>query len=245
MRLYLVRHAQSVNNANVDRLNQRQADPPLTELGHQQAERLAAYLQAATEPDRVSDTLAWRDGDLSELGYQFDRVITSAMFRALQTTQPLAAALALPVQVWWDVCEQGGIYRLEGEQAIGLAGLTRAEIQQRFSGYDLPPPITEAGWWQRDRETVADAQARAATIAQRLLDLSRDAWANQTVLLVSHGMFSSWLLHALLNGGKAPSDTDALFFFYNTSLTRLDFFGQRVGVRYTNRIPHLPDQLVS
>lgn len=54
MDLYLVRHAQSENNALIDTLRlqnaihlwpvQRQADPPLTARGHQQAKALACML---------------------------------------------------------------------------------------------------------------------------------------------------------------------------------------------------------
>jgi len=44
MDLYLVRHAQSQNNALPERL--RVADPDLTDLGHQQAARLAERVRS-------------------------------------------------------------------------------------------------------------------------------------------------------------------------------------------------------
>ena len=43
MQLYIIRHAQSYNNALTD-WTERVSDPPLTELGEQQADLLAAYL---------------------------------------------------------------------------------------------------------------------------------------------------------------------------------------------------------
>ena len=48
MELYIIRHAQSSNNALADE-RERVCDPHLTELGRQQAELLAAHLAAGPD----------------------------------------------------------------------------------------------------------------------------------------------------------------------------------------------------
>lgn len=78
-RLYLVRHAQSVGNTSPD----WQPDPPLTDLGREQA-RL------------VSERLA-RQG--------VDAIFSSPLRRAMETAQPLADASGLSVTVIDDLRE--------------------------------------------------------------------------------------------------------------------------------------------
>jgi probable phosphoglycerate mutase len=78
-RLYLVRHAQSVGNTSAD----WQPDPPLTELGREQA-RL------------VGERLA-RQG--------VDAIFSSPLRRALETARPIAEATGLSVTVVDDLRE--------------------------------------------------------------------------------------------------------------------------------------------
>lgn len=72
--LYLVRHAQSTNNAQPE--SQRIPDPPLTDLGEQQAQALALAI------DQLSP----------------DHLFSSPFLRTLQTTAPVAQALGSPRQ---------------------------------------------------------------------------------------------------------------------------------------------------
>lgn len=72
MELIVIRHALPVRIANADG---SPADPPLSEMGRQQAARLAAWLK----DDRI------------------DALYASPMRRALETAEPLAAARALAI----------------------------------------------------------------------------------------------------------------------------------------------------
>ena len=95
MELYLIRHGQSQNNAWGDN-EKRVADPTLTEMGHEQAQRVAEHV-------RDADQLGVEPGE----GYGFDRLFCSAMLRTLQTTAPIAQALGLTPEIWLDWHEEG------------------------------------------------------------------------------------------------------------------------------------------
>lgn len=84
MELYIIRHAQSANNALRDPAD-RVCDPHLTELGRQQAARLARHLanephseqRHGSDPEETSvETIA---------GYGIVKLYCSAMHRSLET----------------------------------------------------------------------------------------------------------------------------------------------------------------
>ena len=85
MRLYLVRHGQSTNNAN----ERKVPDPPLTPTGLAQAHAAGRALAAEQTP--------------------FAAIYTSPMRRALETAQALRAALHAPVTALCGLCETGGL----------------------------------------------------------------------------------------------------------------------------------------
>lgn len=103
-RLLLVRHGQSTWNASGHW--QGQADPPLTDLGHDQAGQAALHLAGL-------------------LG-TVDAVRASDLERAHHTARALAAPHGLEV-----VTDE----RLRERHAGPWTGLTRAEIDERFPGY--------------------------------------------------------------------------------------------------------------
>lgn len=103
-RMLLVRHGESTWNAV--RRWQGQADPPLTELGEQQA----------------SAAVAAADG----LG-SYATVVTSTLQRARRTGELLASGLGVPL---------GESVEALAERAAGdWEGLTRDEINERYVGY--------------------------------------------------------------------------------------------------------------
>ncbi len=75
MELLLIRHAEPVRIGPGE--GDGPADPPLTELGHQQARRLAAWLEAET----------------------IDHVVVSPLLRARETAAPLLERLARPPEI--------------------------------------------------------------------------------------------------------------------------------------------------
>ena len=150
--LYLIRHGQSENNAfaaeakaDVAEEPPRTADPSLTSAGYEQAKCVADYLA------RETDKTDLRDGTAVEGGHGIQRLYTSAMLRALETTQPIATALGLKPEIWLDVHEEGGIWLDEGDGrgAVGRPGLTHEGIARQFPCFVQPDAITGNGWWNR------------------------------------------------------------------------------------------------
>ena len=236
MILYLIRHGQSANNLLAEQLKeragpypfetymrQRVAEPPLTELGEQQASRLITYF----------------------VDVAISRLYCSPMLRTMQTIQPVAGALDLSPSVWLDLHEHGGVFLRPGPdaEAVGFPGLSRAEMSQKFPGYRLDV-VGECGWWQGGEEDRASCHARAVRVAEALHQMAKDSEEDEGIAAVSHGTFMDSLLKALL--GRLPGN-DIYFNHHNTGITRVDFTPSRsdnsmvVTVRYTNRADHLAD----
>jgi broad specificity phosphatase PhoE len=245
MRLLLIRHAQSGNNAVADAshgdystfMATRSPDPALTPAGERQAELLATYVAAM---DDGIDAIHERMSSYLRL-HPVTRLYVSPMLRALQTAQPLAAALELAPEVWVDIHEHGGIFTgsKEAGNVLGYPGLTCAAIAARFPTYTTGAGIDDRGWWRGGYEELEECDARAGRVAHTLR-----TWAGQqpdaTIALVTHGTFLNSLLHALLT--LPPSAQDRVYFSHlNTALTRIDFLQDGgLAMRYHNRITHLP-----
>jgi broad specificity phosphatase PhoE len=81
-RLHLVRHGQSVANVTWE-FSYKRVDPPLTELGVQQAQATAAYLRSM----------------------QVGAIYCSPMLRAIQTAEIFSAAFGIPYTILEDLRE--------------------------------------------------------------------------------------------------------------------------------------------
>ena len=254
MILYLVRHAQSENNALADAAKRdpdapgiRIADAPLTKTGEAQALRIAEHLRAGTDKTDLRDDVS------VPRGFGIDRLYASPMLRALCTAQAIAAALAVRPEVWLDLHEEGGIW---GEAADG--GLTRSAMRARFPGFGLPDGVTAAGWWRGGLETPAAFAARVARVVAAIRAGHRGVSGNaaheplawrpeERVAIVTHGGFASSLVQTLLGGGEpAVGEANSAYLSnHNTAVTRIDLSEQRVFLRYQNRVDHLPNELVT
>ena len=233
--LYLIRHGQSANNALADQ-RRRTADPGLTDIGHAQARHVARHLE--TQPDKTDV----RDGRSGVAGHGIGRLYCSPMLRALQTAEPIAAALGLAPEVRLDVFESGGIWLDggDGQGPVGHPGLRRAELTAKFPGFALPAEATDEGWWNRPFETPEQMAERAARVAAGIR--RRLAYTDERVAVVSHGTFMNTLVAQLTFGNAL----DGVFFSnHNTAISRLDFDGDHLMVRYLNRIDHLPPELAT
>jgi 2,3-bisphosphoglycerate-dependent phosphoglycerate mutase len=238
MELYIIRHAQSSNNALADE-RERVCDPHLTELGRQQAEMLAAHLAAGPDlhPIRPWFTPPSANGH----GYGITRLYTSPMRRCLQTAAPIARALRLTPEVWVDIHEHGGIWLDHGDGAgrRGYPGITRSELCTEFPGCNVPDRVSESGWWQGAYEDAPAAVARAEQVAETLR-----SWGalDEKIALVSHGAFGSFLLSALLGESEQP----VFYHLDNTSISLLRFRRvSEISVRYLNRLAHLPPEMIT
>ena len=238
MQLYFILHAQSANNKLYEETgawNGRDSDPELTELGHEQARRLAEHVAWANgETPRRDDANRGRFG--------FTHLYSSPMVRALATSSYLAAALNLPLVVWEDLHEVGGIFVVDAEtgEPIGQPGRPRSELVARFPQAQLPATLNESGWWNREHESV-ELQARRA---QRFMSdlLERHGGVDDRVAVVSHGGFYNHMLAALLG---IQADNGFWFNINNTGITRFNFEAEGIGLAYANRLEHLPAELIT
>ena len=238
MQLYFIRHAQSTNNKLYDDTgswNDRDTDPELTELGHLQAQQLAQHLACA------NGKLPRRDY-INRSGFDLTHVYTSLMVRAITTAAYAAAALNLPLLVWEDLHEVGGIFRIDSESGefIGLPGKTRSELAARFPQLMLEQPEDDGGWWNRPHEPITHQVERVRRFVRELQD--RHGGTDDRVAIVSHGGFYNYLLAEILG---TQAEAGFWFSINNTGITRFNFNGEGIGLAYANRLEHLPAELIS
>ncbi len=244
MELYIIRHAQSSNNAPANPAD-RVADPPLTDLGRTQALRLASHLANEPHPEQRHG-LDPEDTHVETIrGYGIRHLYCSAMRRSLETATAIGEAINVAPEVWIDIHECGGIFldHRDDRGVVGYPGITRSEITRHFPAV-VPGEVSEDGWWEpaRGQEDWPTCQGRAVRVASRLWDRANDG-AAAPVAIVSHGDFIQALLKAIL--GRIP-ERNLVFFHFNTAITRVDLEPvDRILVRYVNRVPHLSQDLVT
>ena len=241
MRLYIIRHAhvayrRGVALASVPPAERRLlSDPALSAWGQEQAALLAEHLGKRPEPADQQPLHGERPG------FAIARLFCSPMRRALQTAQPVAAALGLRPEIWLDLHEMGGIRYDEGDGrgAQGFPGLSRAEVEEQFPGYVIPAGIADDGWWNRPPEQEAAFLSRVARVAEQLRSMAQRT--HEDIAVITHGTAANYLLHALLGS----EGQDAFYFnHYNTGITNLVFLAEETFLRYQNRLEHLPDAML-
>jgi 2,3-bisphosphoglycerate-dependent phosphoglycerate mutase len=245
MKLFLIRHAQSTNNYLAEQIKledymaQRSPEPPLTDIGQQQAQLVAAHLAGTRYPEVEQEQT-----NSTQQGYGFTRLYCSPMLRTLQTTLPISKALGLQPQVWIDIHEHGGIFHGDPEKGPVAQhfGLTRQEMLTLFPGYQLPAEITEKGWWPGGYEEMEGCYQRAQRVAEQVRN-----WAptlpTERIALVAHGTFIDALIKAILGQDFAGQ---LYYSHYNTAITRLDFTPRGfLLLRYLNRTEHLTPNLIT
>ena len=251
MRLFIIRHAESANNrlatsaAYDEYMAKRVDDPPLTELGMKQAERLAEHATANAHPESTQEQPSTQPNS----GYGFTHLYCSPMLRSLQTAEPIARTTGLRPEIWMDIHEHGGIFLgnpRTGEGLISRPGQTRRQISERFPTYALPEMIGDAGWWNREYEDMPACFARATRVARilrRRAAANQENHSDEAIAMVSHGTFIDSLLKAFFNQIPEPN----LFYqHYNTAITRIDFMHDgTLLLRYLNRTQHLPPEMIS
>jgi 2,3-bisphosphoglycerate-dependent phosphoglycerate mutase len=246
MELYLIRHAQSRNNASlIYDPKDRVSDPELTEIGHQQAQAVGRHLRDGISPDQIVDAQMARDPNATSLrGFNIDKLYCSPMHRTLQTAWHIQQATGLTPHVWVDIHEHGGLFEeYEDERGIvGFPGKTRSEIAAEYPDYVLTDDITDAGWWTGTMEEITAAYGRAIRVAEQLDQMAKEDPKGR-IAIVTHGTFMGALIKALLN--QLPSD-GLWYSHYNTAITRIDIYdNERRWVRSMNRVDHLPPELIT
>ncbi len=248
MILFFIRHAQSENNARYVESGSergRSADPELTTLGRRQADCLARHV---AEHNGRAPVSRWDTKNLA--GYGVTHLYTSLMVRAVATADALGAALGLEPVAWPDLHERGGIYLSDEEsgEPVGLSGRGRSYFASRYPRLALPADLTDAGWWNRPRETGEEAMARARRVGEALL--ARHGGGDDRVAVISHGGFYDSFLTVLLGVGERADGLDGgarpvWMTLHNTGISRFDWGEGWLNVVYLNRTPHLPPELLS
>ena len=245
MQLYFIRHGQSVNNAGWGDPNYKESpDPRLTEIGIEQAQLLANFLEA-NQPITSEDD--WNIQNRH--GFGITHIYASLMERAAHTASYTASMLKVPFEAW-EVHESGGIFSRDGDMKLqGLPGRPRSFFEKNFPNFRLPDVLDESGWWNRPFETEEECQLRADRIWTDLLTRhsNKKEEAEHRVAIVSHGGFFVHLMSAILNHPwrTASNDLNSWFLLNNCSISRVDVANDHVTICYLNRTDHLPGHLIT
>ena len=175
MKLYLIRHAQSANNAaatNSGDETERVPDPEITQTGHQQARLLAQHLALPMGETQQHPLV---EGVSSSFG--ITHLYCSLMTRSVLTAQYIAQAIAVPVIALPDIFERGGIFE-EGRDGskTGLPGPGEDYFRERFPELRLAKPLGEGGWYNRPYETEALFLRRMTEVARPVTSTMRITW---------------------------------------------------------------------
>ena len=245
-RLYLIRHAQSANNAIWDGSDfhvERHADPEITDTGHAQARVLAEHL-AHPESEPRQHPFAPSDA----LHHGLTHVYCSLMTRSILTAEYIARACDLPLEAMPDTFEKYGVYEFDDKrERQGLPGQDRTYFEHRFPDLKLPEDLNEDGWWNRPAEDETSFLWRMRDVVERFRQ--RMHGSDETVALVAHGDFLDQFINDLMGVDRHRHNYDAHWSanwtFHNTSVSRVDFVDGAHNVVYLNKIDHLTPELVT
>jgi broad specificity phosphatase PhoE len=220
MELYLIRHGQSTNNAELAHV----ADPPLSNLGKQQAYYAGKALQ--------------REG--------ISRLYCSPMLRALQTAEIIGGILSLAPHIYIGLHEWDGIW----EESVGrfgatLPGLTRSEMKEVCPDVILPQEVTDKGWlftqWENVELMLQRADQNATNFIVHLE--ATHAEADGRVAAISHGGFLSTLIGTFFS--LPPNDDSDRFAHHNAAISKIRRTPRGTQLRYSDRICHLPKGMIT
>jgi broad specificity phosphatase PhoE len=165
--------------------------------------------EARIDPDSALSPLGQQQARLAGqrlAAMKVTHIISSPLLRALETAHIIAEEIAITqIDVWMAV--------REGYSSTHR-GFPRSVLAARFSRAIWPDEITEEGWGHGD-DTYQHFFARADETAKRFI---AHFGQGDHVVLVTHGGFANYLLHALLH---IPLDTPTWFELANGSLTRV------------------------
>jgi broad specificity phosphatase PhoE len=224
MELYLIRHGQSTNN----RGDARVPDPPLTELGKQQADRAGRALR----------------------NLSITHLYCSAMLRAVQTAAIVGGHLKLPPHVFVSIHEWGGIWkdRVDGGR-VQLPGLTRSQLRDVCPTAVLPDDVTDEGWCIQafdahelaqegnDEQMLGLAHENCLRFIAHLDHHHHHAREHEKVEAILHGGSGSILLGAFF--GLLPNETQNRFPHNNAGITKILRTPKYTQLLYQNQTSHL------
>ncbi|RMH42726.1 MAG: histidine phosphatase family protein [Gammaproteobacteria bacterium] len=218
MKLFLVRHAQSLANREAGCW----ADPPLTALGVRQARCTAAWLSRHEFRPEILQSRSER--------FAADVVYSSPMRRAIETSAEIVRVLDAPLVVDARLFEVGGM----GCGGIGVwGGLPRLEIEKRFkgAGVGFTGGYHQMGWWFSSCPESLDA---AFSRISAWLREMKGRHGEDVVLVVGHGALFD-LLAAAAFGWKRK----IWMSMENAAVARIDYDGNEWKLVFWNQCDHL------
>ena len=240
MQVFFIRHGQSENNAIWARTQSsegRVPDPLITEIGKRQMEYTAQFIDFCLTPDisRAADPSCVFDiGDIY--------LYCSLMERSIQSGMIIRERLNIPLRVFMDIHENGGIYHHDPEThvPVGESGKPRFYFEKNYPNLILPDDVSEGGWWGREYETRDQRKNRAGRVLNTIME--RHANTSDSIILVSHGGFYNYFLRAVL---AAESPDHSWFELFNGAVTLFYFKEGLVKIFYNNRFDFIPTELVT
>lgn len=179
--------------------NERHPDPGLTQRGHEQSKAVGTLFRHLTNDPLTGPRL------------RPQRLFVSGFRRALETCEPVAAALGLKPELHLDLHEEGGIFegarsdpkRNEYPPRHGLNGQQMREFLPNLQGTES---VSTQGWWRGGVETAEESAERAQRCVkffwgladQQAASLQTPGRQPSAVVCVSHGLFMDRLLKAFM-----------------------------------------------
>lgn len=248
MQLYLIRHAQSENNARWAATGseaERVPDPEITEIGHQQAALLGQYIS------QISPGAVTMPGDPhNRQGFHLTHLYCSLMTRAVQTASYIHEESGLPLQALDNIHEWGGMYRhdYENEVKVAVPGPNRAYFAKKFPHLTLPPHVGENGWYhERLYEEPEQTAIRARQVYDELLERHGDS--EDRVAIVTHGGFMHVLISQLMRSADPLNDENGqrrkFFSHHNGAITRFNLGKDYNQLVYMNNVCYQPPELIT
>ncbi|MBG0785056.1 MAG: histidine phosphatase family protein [Anaerolineaceae bacterium] len=242
LQLYFIRHGQSTNNVVMDEgkredyLFNRVTDPVLTEKGRRQADLVADYLAREVDGGHFDPQ--------NRAGFGLTHLYCSLMTRSIETGLPIARKTGLPLVALTDGHETGGMFRAEKQDGetvlIGLPGRGRSDLEANYPELVLPEDLTDAGWWNREKEPREAYLPRA----RRLIDFFVQTHGGQhhRVGVVTHGAIFARILTVLF-------DIQAEHYWFlmnNCGISRIEISDEgEVLLAYMNKVDCLPRDLLT
>jgi len=255
MRLYLIRHGQSIDNFNLEYPGSYQVHdeffcPELSNIGEAQARALAHFLappkarkDISPQPSKLPTELSWRGAQFQDVhGFQITHLYASPAIRAMATASIIALVLGIRPMVWKDLCEYQGVWSLDPntEQLIGQPGPDRQYLAERFPDFEFQDDFGTGPWWGSQTEDLTQCRHRARRLLGKILQCHDNS--NDQVAVITHSHFYNILLLSLLQIGP---DSRVWFAFNNAAITRIDFSYTECSIMYQNRVDFLSKDLIT
>ncbi len=239
MKIFLVRHGQSENNAlweNTQYESERVPDPQLTMIGKKQIEASAEFLYSFFRKDdpQQDKTFTYRGEEI--------RIYCSLMDRAIQSGLIISKKLSLPLNAHLDIHENGGLYIDDPQtnERIGIPGRNKDDLRSAYPGLILPEGINPDGWWNRPFEERETRRLRAKRVFNLFMD--RYGKSNIILIMITHGGFYNYLLRAAF---ELKDDTEVWFDLYNAAITLAEISEDYINLIYCNRFDFIPKEIVT